>query len=247
MQHAGMGGVRTPALAMDSPVPFQRHLMMVTSSTQISYLSRRQPRTGCVAFSLMQRTLQPHLRAGIPGACGRAPVHPNVSSRAPRPSKSRHSGRRVRSAAVTDPPLADLQEFGSPIYVPSSSPWRVAGVEHTDGKADACFVFGDNGAIEVRTESTSRPRQPLSLRVQNLQIASAPQQSSTPEWQRILVHEVEESVVVDGVDHPVRVLKSDRSFSFELQLENRVVRAAGTLGNLAGLELERLDDLEVSG
>ena len=83
--------------------------------------------------------------------------------------------------------------------------------------------------------------------MQNVQMASAPQQPSTPESQRIIVQEVEQSVVVDGVDHPVRVLKSDRSFSFELQLDDRVVHAAGMLGTLAGLELVRLDDLRISG
>lgn len=148
---------------------------------------------------------------------------------------------------MTDPSLADLQEFGAPIYVPSSSPWRVAGVELTGGVADGVLVFGDNGAFEIRTESTSRARQPMSIRVQNLQIGSAPLQSLTPAWRGIIVIEEENSVVVDGVEHAVRVLKSDTGFSFELPLEERVIRTAGKLDKLASLALVRLDDLALSG
>ena len=102
-----------------------------------------------------------------------------------------------------------------------------------------CYRGSDGVSIETKAA--------LSIRVQNVQMASAPQQPSKPESQRIIVQEVEQSVVVDGVDHPVRVLKSDRSFSFELQLDDRVAHAAGMLGTLAGLELVRLDDLRISG
>lgn len=150
-------------------------------------------------------------------------------------------------SAVTEPSLADLQEFGSPIYVPSSSPWRVAGVEQTNGKADGVLVFGDNGDLAIRTESAGRARQPLSIRVQNVQMASAPQQSLTSAWQRIIVDEAEQSVLVDGVKRPVRVLKSGAMFSFELQLDERVIGATGMLGKLESLAIVRLDDVAVSG
>jgi RNase P/RNase MRP subunit p29 len=78
-------------------------------------------------------------------------------------------------------------------------------------------------------------------------MASAPQQSLTSAWQRIIVDEAEQSVLVDGVKRPVRVLKSGAMFSFELQLDERVIGATGMLGKLESLAIVRLDDVAVSG
>ena len=155
---------------------------------------------------------------------------------------------------MTEPSLADLREFGSPIYVPSTSPWRVAGVEHSNGIADGVVVVGDDGDLELRTESAARARQPLSIRVQNVQLASAPQPSAistrtaqiAAAW-GIIVTDAEHPVVVDGVERHVVVLKSSTRFSFELQVKDLVVRGAGALAELTSLRIVRCDDSALSG
>jgi hypothetical protein len=148
---------------------------------------------------------------------------------------------------VAEPSLADVRAFGSPIYVPSTLPWWVAGVEHSNGVTDAVLVFGDDGMIEIRTESVTRMRQPLSIRVQNVQRASAPQRSMTSAWQRVLVTEAELPVAVNGTERYVRVLQSATTFSFELEADEVVVRAAGSLTKLESLSIARLDNLALSG
>jgi hypothetical protein len=137
---------------------------------------------------------------------------------------------------VADDVLDELRRFGVPIFVPDGQPWEVAGVESTGGIPDGVLVFSDGGAVQVRTESATRTRQPISIRVENLQRAS---QSHG----RVIVDEVEREITVAGRPHRLRLLQSHEFFSFVVDVASRVVSVAGRLDALETLAIGRVDDL----
>jgi hypothetical protein len=146
--------------------------------------------------------------------------------------------------------LRDLGLFGPPLYVPVVGAWEVIAVEQTNDVHDAVLVFGHGGQIEVRTESSARQRQPISIRVENVQHATAHTEWTRREWtgelpdhRQFIVEEVEGELVVDGEPHAVRVLQSFHAFGVELELGDRVVSAGGRLSEFDRFALARLDDL----
>ena len=148
---------------------------------------------------------------------------------------------------MTDDLLRDLRRFGPPIYVPLSSRWRVAGLEHSGGVPDGVVVFGADGGLEVRTESSSRPERPISIRIRNVQTASSPRQSLDTAWQKVIVSEAEADISVDGLPRPVRLLRSHNVFGFVLQLGGRVLRVGGRIDELETLALVRQDSPALAG
>ena len=142
--------------------------------------------------------------------------------------------------------LQDLTRFGPPLYVPVGR-WAVAAVEHSNSTPDGVLVFGADGAVEVRTESSSRSAEPLSIRVDNVRMASAPRQGMDDAWRKVVVIDELSEVLIAGTVHRIQVLKSHSVFSFEVEMGDRTVRAAGLLTHLGSFAIERLDDVALSG
>jgi hypothetical protein len=148
---------------------------------------------------------------------------------------------------VSQPTLADLHQFGAPLFVPSGT-WWVAGIEGTPTQPDGVVVFGAAGEVEVRTELLTRTPQPLSTRIRNVQTASvnSPDPTIRSQYERVIVDEVERDVSVNGAAQRVRLLASHNSFNFHLIAGGRLIHAAGALEALDTLRIERLDELSLA-
>ena len=152
--------------------------------------------------------------------------------------------RRV-SEAENRVDQAELAEFGFPIYVPASPNWRRLAVDLSNGKPSGVLVMPEDFTYEVRTESEISPHQPLSVQVRTVQLASL-DGASRSLADRVGVDDDEAEVFVNGVPHPIRVLKSHRVFRFRLRIEDRTIHVAGRLDSLSGVALSRLDGLEAA-
>jgi hypothetical protein len=147
---------------------------------------------------------------------------------------------------VTEPDLlAELLRFGAPIFVPSGR-WRVAAIEESNGEPDGVLVFGDEGEVEVHTDSLARPRQPISIQVGNVQRATVNTPEAWSTFQNVIVEETSCEIWIADELRPLRVLQSYNSFSFEFVAGDRVVSVGGRLARLAALRIERLDDLTLT-
>lgn len=140
---------------------------------------------------------------------------------------------------------AELEEFGFPIYVPTSPSWRILAVDLSNGKPSGVLVMPEDFTYEVRTASEISPHQPLSVQVRNVQLASL-DGADRSLADGVGVDDEESEVFVDGMPHGIRVLKSHRVFRFMLRIEDRTVHVAGRLDALPGVALSRLDALEAA-
>ncbi len=127
--------------------------------------------------------------------------------------------------------------------------WRVAGVDHSNGKADGVLVFGGEGEVALHTNSLERGPTPISIRVRNVQSATvnSPDPAIRAGWDRVIVEEEDRTVSIDGVSLGVRTLRSYSVFSFEVVVGNRIVSAAGELDALDTLRIVRCAGLSLSG
>ena len=139
--------------------------------------------------------------------------------------------------------LSELTEFGFPIYVPASPGWEIAAVGLSNGKPSGVLVFAEGGSVTVTTESDASPHQPLSMQVLNVQLATLNGKHPS-EGYRVMVDDEAGEVTVDGVRYPVRVLRSDRVFRFQLRIEDRTIHVAGHIDALGAVALSRLDSLD---
>ena len=122
----------------------------------------------------------------------------------------------------------------------------VAALEGSSGKPNGVLVFGEGGDVEVRTESADRPRQPISIQVANVQMATVNTPETWSEHKRVIVEEADHDVSIANELRRVRVLVSYNSFSFEVSAGGRIVSAAGRLHRLQELRIERLDSLSLT-
>jgi hypothetical protein len=109
-------------------------------------------------------------------------------------------------------------------------------------------VFGGEGEVEIRTHLLAKVRNPLSIRVENVQRASvnSPEPAVRTQYARVVVDELQREISVCAVPHSVRVLCSYNRFNLGLVTDGRFVEAAGELSALHGLRIERVDDLSLA-
>jgi hypothetical protein len=145
----------------------------------------------------------------------------------------------LRWLVVAEDQRDALVRFGPPIFAPSNSAWFVAGVEHSNGTPDGVVVMAHD--IVLRTEDLSRPVEPISVAVANVQSATRVRGSrDTP---HVLVEERQRQVPIAGSTTVVRSLESSNTFRFAVELDGRRLLVAGALQQLPALAIERVDDV----
>lgn len=136
----------------------------------------------------------------------------------------------------------DLRSFGRPIVVPADHSWTVVAVEHTEGTTDGVVVMSPDLDLSIRTERSERLRQPISVRVHNLQSASACVRP-TPHPERVRVDEASVSLTLDGAKRSVNGLATHDHVSFEIIGDEIVVGVSGSPAVVKDIRLVTISDL----
>lgn len=140
-------------------------------------------------------------------------------------------------AAVT---LDELATFDRPVVVPADVDWAIVGLEQTGGSVDAVLAMAPG--LEVRTVSPERQRQPASVVIRNLQLATVADDASAAPAQ-VRVDAVDIELWLDGRRQVVRGAATWCLTSFEVDLDGRaVVCVSGRNDHVEGVRLRTILD-----
>lgn len=132
----------------------------------------------------------------------------------------------------------------------------MVGVEGRNGEPDAVLVFSRNGGLTLRTECLTVEAQPTWVNVKNIQMASVHRPDATSaDWDAVMVEEEPATLVIDGVVVRVQMLRSRQTPSMALtsevghcalEFDGRRLVISGHLGEIVGLHVKTLHDLDAA-